>query len=740
MPAGRARPYCPLMESPIGRRTVIKAFLLAMPTLAVAARIGFEGEAGAFPTSTDEVPDVLDLNDILILTGGPTSYDLLIQIKPDNRIYLEVPRMEVGQGVATTIGMMVADHLDVRLESMDVALSKAEPHRQTGQFTGSSNSVRSLWNPVQLICAEMRARLISAASDTMGVPASTLRTEDGHVVHSSGQKVSYAEIAEAAAQTKPKVAPQPKTAKDFKIVGRPFSRQDATDIVTGKAQYAMDLPIEGALPTVVALAATHGATLVSLDDSAALAIRGVIAVTHIPGMPDQLIPEAVAVTAETFGIAKKAKNALKIRWSAGPMDQLSDAEIDDLLNEIIDEVRAPDTDQMIDARFRWPAIPHAPMECNDAVADVRADRAEIWGGCHVPIAAHRNIAETLGMKPEQVIFHVVKAGGSFGRRVFHDPHVHAAQVSQRIGRPVKLTWLREEDIQHGRARPVSIHHVRVTLRDGDVLSWEHRQACQELDARHGFGDYLSGQIIHYNNEGAGQSVFLHTQKVPYKTGDTQQSLKQRPLAKPTGAWRIVYSGQVGTINEIVVDEIARMLGKDEVEYRLALLDNERAQAVLQKVAHEGQWGRNLPTGVAQGIGMHQEFKSVVAYLMEIDVNGREPRMTRCTIAVDNGFCVNPMGTRSQLFGQAMDGFGVVFRAGLHIDKGMTRETNFHDYRWARMFDSAPEMSCHILPPSNVVPGGIGELGIPAASAAAANAWARATGKQARNFPLNEYGA
>jgi isoquinoline 1-oxidoreductase beta subunit len=143
--------------------------------------------------------------------------------------------------------------------------------------------------------------------------------------------------------------------------------------------------------------------------------------------------------------------------------------------------------------------------------------------------------------------------------------------------------------------------------------------------------------------------------------------------------------------------------------------------------------------VAQGIGMHDEYKSIVAYLMEIDTRGPEPRMTRCTIAVDNGFCVNPMGTQSSLFGQAMDGFAMVFRSALHVDKGATRESNFHDYKWGRMFDAAPEMTCHILPNSNVVPGGIGELGLPAASAAAANAWARATGKQPRNFPLSELG-
>jgi isoquinoline 1-oxidoreductase beta subunit len=341
---------------------------------------------------------------------------------------------------------------------------------------------------------------------------------------------------------------------------------------------------------------------------------------------------------------------------------------------------------------------------------------------------------------EQVRFNVVPAGGSMGRRLFHDPHVHAAQISQRLGMPIKLQWMREEGIKHGRTRPVSIHHVRATTVGGDVVSFEHRMACPEMDLRHGLGDIVTGYLTEYNNEGVDQYFFTHTQKLAYKTGPTAITLKQRLLAKPTGAWRVVYSGQVGSVNEIVIDELARLLGKDEFEYRMSILESDRHRAVLEKCAHEGQWGRKLPAGVAQGFGMHDEYKSIAAYLMEIDVRGKEPRMTRCTVAVDNGFCVNPTGTLSSLYGQAMDGFALAFRAGLHVDNGATRESNFHDYKWSRMFDAAPEMQGFVLPNSNVIPGGVGELGIPGATAAAANAWARATGKQPRNFPLNEYGA
>jgi isoquinoline 1-oxidoreductase beta subunit len=478
--------------------------------------------------------------------------------------------------------------------------------------------------------------------------------------------------------------------------------------------------------------------VISIDDSQAKKIKGYIGHTHIPGMSDYLIPEGVAVVAETFGIAKKAKNALKIKWSSGPMDSMSDAQIDDMLNEIVDEVASPG--EGIEATFRWPYVPHAPLETNASSGVFKDGKYEGWGGAQIPNTMQRQIAETLGVPVENVTYHVIPAGGAFGRHLFHDQDVQVAQIAQRMNMPIKLQWMREEDIKHGRARPVSLHKVKATVTNNDVTSYEHRMACPEMDLRHGLGDVATGYITEYNNEGACQYFFTHTQKMFYKTGPTAITLKQRLLAKPTAAWRVVYSGQVHAIDEIVMDELARSLGKDEFEYRMETLDTERHKAVLAKAAENAQWGKQLPAGVAQGIGMHDEYKSIVAYVMTVDTRGKEPRMTACHIAVDNGFCVNPKGTQSSLFGQAHDGFALVYRAGLHVENGATRESNFHDYKWTRMFDSAPEMSCTVLPNSNATPGGVGELGVPAAAGAAANAWARATGKQPRNFPLNEYGA
>jgi isoquinoline 1-oxidoreductase subunit beta len=643
----------------IERRTVLKGFLIAGPTLAVAARLGLADGANAFPTKTDEVPDAADFTDTFIATQQPTIYDLLIEVRPDGTVYAELPKMDIGQGIIGAFAIMVADNLDVPYEKVEPKLGKADQKWNAAQITGGSHNVRVLWDPVRVVGARMRGQLMAAGSEKLGVPVAQLRTEDGYVVARDGRKVGYGELTARAAQLTNARAAAPKKASEFKVIGKPQVKHDIDKIVQGKFPYPLDYhSSKEFLPTVVALAATHGASVVSIDDSEAKKIPGVIAVTHVPGMPDYLIPEAVAVTAETFGIAKKAKNALKIKWSAGPMDALSDAQIDDVLNGIIDQVAVPG--EGVEATFRWPYVPHAPMEENSSVCTVTAEGYEGWGGAQVPTTLQRQLAETLGMQVEQILYHCVPAGGAFGRHLFHDQDVQAAQVSQRLGKPIKMQWLREEGIKHGRTRPVSIHKVKATIANGDVVAWQHNMACPEMDLRHGLGDIAIGLVTEYNNEGACQTFWAQTQKMPYKTGPTTYNLKQKLLAKPTAAWRVVYSGQVH--------------GKDELEFRISLADTERHRQVLTKVGEMANWGKQLPAGVAQGIGLHDEYKSVAAYIMTIDVRGREPRMTECYIAVDNGFCVNPTGTASSLLGQAHDGFAVVFRSGLHVDNGATRES------------------------------------------------------------------
>jgi isoquinoline 1-oxidoreductase subunit beta len=736
-----------ILDTKVERRQVLKTFLVAGPTLAVGARLGFADAAGAAIRRTPDLYEHQDFSDIFVQTASPFYYDLLVKIQPNNRVYFEIPRMDMGQGALTSITMMMADNLDAPFENFDSVLSKAEPRRADGQLTGGSSNVRGLWDPVRIVAAQIRAHLTTAASRHWGFSPGTLRTADGYVIAPDGRKLSYGELtAEAAAiapQDVPKGALRIKNPSEYKIIGTPRFRTNAKDIVTGKAPYTMDFPVEGAVRTTYIAPATLGATVKSIDDSEAKKIPGFIGTTEIPGLPEMLIPGGVAVMAETFGIARRAKNAVKVTWSAGPMDKMSDAQIDELLEKIIDPAVVPDTGEgMLDATFRWPYVNQAPMETNTAVANVTKDKAEVWSGLQIPNTAVRNIAQVLGMSEQQVVIHVIPRGGAFGRALHHDAALQAAQISQRVGKPIKLMWMREEDIKYGRTRPVSIHHVRATIKGGDVASFEHHMACAEMDLRHGLGDVITHQAVKYDNDGVGKYFFQQSASghIPYNVGFRLSTLEQHLLAVPTSPWRVVYSGQVCSINDIVMSELARLMGKDEYEFLRDHLQSDKHRAVLDKVAHEGQWGRKLPVGVAQGLGFHDEYHGLCAMLMEVDARGPVPRVRRCTIACDPGFLVNPSGASGELQGCAHDGIGTVFRAAEHVENGVIKESNWSDYKWTRMFDSPPEFSIHFLPNNQAEPGGLGELGVPAAAAAAANAWARATGKQVRKFPVTEYGA
>ncbi|MCW2643452.1 MAG: isoquinoline 1-oxidoreductase, partial [Dactylosporangium sp.] len=384
-------------------------------------------------------------------------------------------------------------------------------------------------------------------------------------------------------------------------------------------------------------------------------------------------------------------------------------------------------------------VSHAPMETNSAIADVRADRAEIWAGLKSPVVAKQTIAQAVGLPEDKVTVHVVQGGGSFGRRLFFDAALEAAQISKAMGRPVKLMWSRIDDMRHGRARSATHHKIRVTHALGQVLTFEHRVGAVETDFRHGLGEILTAtasQLPVGGNLSFAQTVFATTVKVPYNFGVVTQVLNEVPLQMHTASWRSVYSANTRGAEEMMVDEIAKKLGKDPVAFRLEFLKTARQRAVLDKVAVAGNWGRTMPKGFAQGIGFHDEYKSCTACLVEIDARDpRNPRVVKAVIAADVGRPINPRGLESQLLGGLTDAISTTLRAGLHIDKGLPLEGSYSQFHYARQKDTPPQVEIHIMP-ANGEPGGAGELGVPAAVGAIGNAYARATGIRPRSFPIN----
>ncbi|WP_395292876.1 molybdopterin cofactor-binding domain-containing protein [Kitasatospora hibisci] len=753
-PATPAAPAAPgsrsaAPDSPHPGRRRFLTYLLAGPTLTVAARAGLDAgapataraavRAAAEPASAPAqllglpgIPDVIDLGDALILAGLPTSHLLVLEVTADGRTALHLPRLEVGQGLTTAIAVLVADELDARLTDVDVPLSDGRPDLLFNQLTGASNSVRSLYDPVRAAAAAARARLVTAAARRWSLPADSLRTADSAVLAPDGRRAGYGELAtEAAKVAVPAVSAAPKSPDQQRLVGRPTGRIDARDIVTGRAEYAGDLAVPGAVPCVVARPTTLNGTLKSLDASVARTMPGVLGVVRIP--------TGVAVLAETFDQALKARDALVTTWHPGPVAALSTADIKAALRAAHAPFLIPPLlTRYVDAEFDFAFVNHAPMEVLTAVADVRPGRAELWFAAQTPIVAQQTIAAELGLPQDAVTVHVVRGGGSFGRRLFFDAALEAAQVSRAAGRPVKLMWTRNDDMRHGRMRPASHHRIRATHALGQVLTYEHRAATVATDFRHGLGEALTAAGFDLSVAGLSlaQAFFLLSEKNPYDVGIPTQLLAEVPLEVPTGSWRSVYSGTVRVADEIMMDELARRLGQDPVAFRRARLRGAAAWAVLDKAADTGRWGRPMPPGQAQGIGYHDEHGSRVAYLVELDATDpKQPRVTRAVVAADVGRVVNPRGLEAQLTGALIDGISVVLQAGIHIDHGAVREGSYADFRYARQRQSPPSVEIHLLPPTGS-PGGAGELGVPAASAAVANAYARATGTSPRSFPID----
>ncbi|TPQ16511.1 xanthine dehydrogenase family protein molybdopterin-binding subunit [Streptomyces sporangiiformans] len=693
-------------------------YSLAASTLTLAAPIGCDTSSaeGAEAESARRPSDVL--------VTGTDAEMLVLEVTAANKVVVRLPRVEVGQGVTTAVAMMIAEELDARLADVDIPL--ADARAKGNQYTGGSSSVSSLYGPARELAATARAKLVTAAAKRWHLPPRSLRTRDTRVIAPDGRSATFGSLTASAARIhRPAVSSKPKPASRHRVIGRPTTRIDARDIVTGKAEYAGDLVVAEAQPTVVARPPTLGGKVVSVDDRVARAMPGVHAVVKVTG--------GVAVVAESFHHAFKARDALRITWAPGPLASLSDAAIRARLRAAVPRLgNPPRGSAQTEGEFEFAFVSHAPMEVLTAVADVRATRAEIWFSSQTPMDARESIASAVGLPKSTVKVHVIRGGGSFGRRLNHDAAIEAALISKAARRPVKLMWSRADDIRHGRMRPASHHRIRASHARGKVVAFVHSTAS--VSESYGqSGAAVQGGAIPAVTRAAGP---LPSDSGLYNFGRVSGGSGSVELAMPLGAWRSVDSGTMRTAEEIVVDEVARSLGKDPVAFRRTTLRNKAVKAVLDKTASAGAWSRTMPAGQAQGVAVHEEYGSCVACLVEIDATDpKNPRVTKVVMAADVGTAVNPRGLEAQLMGTAIDGISTVLRAGLHIDRGAVRESSYADFHYARQRHAPLHFEAHIMP-SRRDPGGAGELGVPAAAGAVANAYARATGTKPRRFPLN----
>ncbi len=527
-------------------------YAVAAPTLAVGVRmadavVGRDAPAGA------QVAELVDFTDALTLAALPTQHLLVIEVRATNRVVVRLPRAEVGQGITTAVAQIVAEELDARLADVDVMLEDARPELLFNQLTGGSNTVHALYGPLRAAAAGARARLVTAAAVRWSTPAGELVAVDTTVVAPDGRTATYGELSAAAATvTVPAVPPVPKDPDDFAVVGRPTTRIDARDIVTGRARYTQDLTVAGC-PAVCRGPPAHprgdGAHRRRRGRPVDAGCRGRRPHPQRRGRGGRLVRPGSARPATPLsstggrdpapacptptsrrGWRPRTRRSSSRRWAS----------------------------LTVDRSFEFAFVPHAPLEVLNCVADVRADRAELWLPSKSPIVAAQSVALALGLPPDRVTLHVVRGGGSFGRRLFFDPAIEAALVSRAVGRPVRLLWTRADDMHHGRLRPASHHRARATHLLGQVLSYDHRMASVALDGSHGLGELLTA--VGAQALGAvGPAMFQLSQIDLYHFGAQTRSLREVDLAFPTGSWRSVFSGQVRTVDEVMVDELARAL-------------------------------------------------------------------------------------------------------------------------------------------------------------------------------------
>ncbi len=734
----------------LSRRSFV-GYVVGGTSLMVAAdlTLGIDPAAALPIPSVPQVAELYDLNDFLSHCALPTAGLVGITLDADGDAHFALPRMEVGQGITTAVAMLIADELDLPIERVHVTLAPARQELLFNQLTGGSNTIISMYTPVRVAAAVARKALLDAAAIQLGALVDTLVTKAGVISAPGGASVTYADVATAAAApATTRVRVRLKTASERSLVGTPQRRIDALDAVTGRKRFAMDLDVPDALPTMVCRAPALNGT--------ARAVRNQAAVAAMPGVTHvAIIPTGVAVRARTFGQCIDAVRALDVEWNGGTVPG---KDADDVLAELrraeLPLVVPPLGASSLDGEFVFHFRSGSALEPNCAVADVRAGRATIWGGLKSPIDTQSKVAKALGMPQDRVTVNVVQGGGSFGRKLFSDAAIEAAHASKAFGVPVKLMWHRADEPRQGRVHPMATSRIRATVLAGSVISFEQRHTSVPTDFRHGLGERLTAEVAALPtglaNLGFSETIFLLTQELPYNFGVVTQLLNEPDPAPDrfnTSSVRNIYSPDVATANELMVDQVAARLRQDPVAFRRAHLKSRVVRRVLDRAAQLGEWGKAMPAGTAQGIAIHKEYKGATAVLVEIDcrpetVNRKVrdavtgPRVTRATVVVDAGVVINPEGVKAQMMGGFSDGLAQALTYSNHLVDGHFLEASWDNSAYTRQWNVPFDFRCEVLESESREPGGVGEAGVAASMAAVACAYARATGKLPTEFPIN----
>lgn len=662
----------------------------------------------------------------------PFSPNAWLRISRDGTVTITVAKSEMGQGVRTALPMIVAEELDADWSKVRVEQAIAD-NKYGSMGTGGSASVRTSWDRLRTAGAAARMMLVEAAAQRWGVPAGECRTDRGNVIHvPTGRSLSYGELAEAASRLKVPENPPLKDPSEFRIIGKNIPRTDTPEKVDGSAVFGIDVSIPGMLFAAVARCPVFGGTVKSFDASRSMAVHGVRKVVRIDS--------GVAVIATSTWAALQGREALRVTYDEGSAASLTSESIGAMLREfsthpgaVLEKTGDPAavlsaSRRKIEAAYEAPFLAHAAMEPMDATAWIRPDRCDIWAPTQNPQGCRAEGARISRLPEAKVTVHTTYLGGGFGRRLATDFLTEALQCSKAAGAPVKVTWTREDDIQHDLYRPVSLHLLSGCLDDSGTLSaLTHRVVAPSITGQR------SPERI---KDGMDRSAGEGTMDLPYAIPNFLVEFVMANTAVPIGPWRSVYPSQTVFALESFIDELAAAAGKDPYRFRHDLMARQPAmQRVLDLAAEKAGWGTPLPAGRFRGIAFSPPafFVTPVAQVVEISLQKNSVRVLRVVTAIDCGIAVNPDGVAAQMEGGVVYGLSAALHGKITIKNGRVEQGNFDDYP-VLTIDEMPTVETHIVP-SALPPTGTGEPGLPAIAAAVANAVFAATGKRVRNLPI-----
>ncbi|MCG7200034.1 xanthine dehydrogenase family protein molybdopterin-binding subunit [Marinobacter pelagius] len=702
-------------------------------------------------------------------SGLPTGYeeetgewrpDAWLEITRDDRIYFTLARVEMGQGTYTGLTTLIAEELEVAPEAIEPRFAPVADEYKNPlyklQLTGGSTSLAASWVPLRAAGASAREMLIRAAAGVWRVDAGECSATDGRVIHPNGiDSMRYGQLVELASNEILRGDVALKPSAEWKYIGKQNRRLDARAKSTGTAVYGIDVSLPDMVYAVVTRSPRYGGKVQSFNAEEVRAMPGVLEV--------MAIDRGVAIVADRYWRARKAQDALKVRWDFSEALGLSTQEVFETYRKAADENagesersegdadRALETsERVVEAEYSQPYLAHATLEPMNATAWYRHDHMEIWAPTQAPDLGRIAAARVTGLAPDEVTINTTFLGGGFGRRLTQDYIEEAAAIAFRVDRPVKLIWSREEDTRHDLYRPAMLHRMKAALNEGELTGWQHQ--------------IVGPQILNWYVRNAAPAQFPWTPKFLYDAlgkvgGWTEGIATPKDISAIEGAieypyqvasidirhthidpgvpitwWRSVGYSHNGFAVETFMDELAHEAGQDPYRFRRGLLAKEpRHREVLDRAARLGGWDTPVPEGRARGIALMRSFGTYVAQVVEAGLENGSIRVYRVAAAVDCGQVVNPAIVVDQIEGGILFGLTAALYGEITLEQGEVRQSNFHDYPLMRHYER-PEVEVEIVD-STETPTGVGEPGVPPVIPALGNALFALTGKRQRTLPL-----